>query len=440
MNCKQCGEPVEREQKFCENCGAAVEHSSKKRPVLWIVLAIVVVLAAVVVVYLNSQKNADQTTEAPSDEVILPSVKPTGPGIQVKELENRSFYTAEFTVGGERAIVYVLPSESGEETQVAEGEQSFVGDAGDSIYNGSLEFYLADATQLEGYLQDVESGEYMLNLTNEPFSVQEIAEQSILYVTEAMSSSHWELEFWTVKEGKLTLMPVEGQPRLTTSTNQLKVVEDRFIQTYSYLNDEPSGWIFKTYEWDSENDSFSLFDENDLLVEGPFIYDEMEQDVRDFYQSMVDNWSEMEDYHLPFPYKHYPEDLADRFRQGYILDDQAPIGSSVEKLLERKPDYLGVYDTEGAWLYAYPDGQSIIFDYNSDDIIGVQLSGANYIESVEDVRALLGEPLYDSMDEKNEDVPEGYDDAMNYEYGEYSLRVEYNGDRVNAFVLLNKAD
>ncbi|WP_025785692.1 hypothetical protein [Sporosarcina sp. D27] len=374
-------------------------------------------------------------------------VKATNTALPVEDLKKQALYTTTLTSESKQLKLFVLPTDSGETTVISKNDANFTGQEGEELYKGKVEFYLAETDGEEGYLQDVASQDVMLNVSQEPIVAREWSDLAIVQLSESVTSTSKELSLWTVQSGKLVPISVDGQTAISTSTSDLKSVDDRYIQTYDYFTTNPNGWAFRTYEWDPKKVELTLFDETELLVKGPFHYDKMEADIREYYQHMIDNWNRIEEYTYPFPHLTYPEDLPSRLGKGYLLDEQGTVGSSLKKYLEQNPNHLGEYDTEGGWYYAYPDGQSFYFDREDDAIQAVELSGGNYKETVSELKEMLGEPLHDS---KNDPVSEedewlvgtNYDigDVLSYEFGDYQVRVMYRDENVGSILLSKKME
>ncbi|WP_039042501.1 hypothetical protein [Sporosarcina sp. ZBG7A] len=382
-----------------------------------------------------------------SHEMTNTYVMATNKALSVDDLKKQALYMTTLTSEGEQVKLFVLPTDSGEMTVISKDDANFAGQEGEELYKGKVAFYLAESDGEEGFLQDVASQDVMLNVSQKPIVAREWDDLAIVQLSESVTSTSKELSLWTVQSGELVPISVEGQVAISTSTSDLKIVDDRYIQTYDYFTTDPNGWAFRTYEWDPKKVKLTLFDETKLLVEGPFHYDTMEADIREYYQHIIDNWNRIEEYTYPFPHLTYPDDLPSRLEKGYILNEQGTVGSSLKKYLEQNPNHLGEYDTEGGWYYAYPDGQSFYFDREDDNIQAVELSGGNYKETISELKEMLGEPLHDS---KNDPVSEedewlvgtNYDigNVLTYEFGDYQVRVMYRDENVGSILLRKKVE
>ncbi|MDW0109777.1 DOMON domain-containing protein [Sporosarcina aquimarina] len=385
-----------------------------------------------------------ESVDGKTEETVLQSdqesyVKTTTTALSIKNLEKHAFYTTTLTAESKQVKLFVLAADDGETKVILKEGESYAGHEGDEMYEGKVAFYLADSDGDEGYLQNVKNSDVVLNLSEEPFASHELDKSAIFQMTDVVSSENKELTLWTVRSGGLLPVPVDGETAISTATNHMKIVENRYLQTYDYFTTDPNGWAFRTYEWNSKKSELSLYDETELPVDGPFKYEGMEDDIRGFIEKTVDNWERIPEYTYPFPHLTYPEDLLERLKNGYILDKELTLDTSIEAYLKKNPNHLGEYDAEGAWFYAFPDGQSIYFERGVDDIITIELSAGNYTETISELKEILGEPDYDSKDEPASEEEEGlvgtnYDigDFLIYNFEGYEVQVTYREETVES--------
>ncbi|MBY0221611.1 hypothetical protein [Sporosarcina aquimarina] len=199
----------------------------------------------------------DMQKEETRQEVRQPiHVKKTDTSQAISELENQAVFTDKVSYEEKEVRLFVLPADKEKIQMVAADEGSAFGQPGDQRYEGELLFYLADAAGEEAYLQDTDSTSYLLNLSNDPFTVQKVGSQSILQIAEIVQSNGRELSLFVLDQGLLHAVSVDEEQVLYASTDKVKVVEDRYLQTYQYFNGEPLGWQFQTYEWHPDEKNF----------------------------------------------------------------------------------------------------------------------------------------------------------------------------------------
>ncbi|WP_251639894.1 hypothetical protein [Sporosarcina sp. NCCP-2716] len=386
----------------------------------------------------KGNETAVQKTETPS------YLKVTDQKKSQTELTKEALFEQEFGSEGHVVKLFVLPADEAERTELTEEQATYEGNAGDEIVKGPLAFYLGEQGADEAFLQSTEDREFLVNLNRAPFTVHQLGETGVLQLTEPVSSNGRDLSFWVVKDGALQAVKAGGEPAVAAATGKAKIVQERYVQTYEYYNAEPVGWVFRTYEWLPETAELKLYDESELFIEGPFHYEGAAEDIRGFYQETVDSWNELDDYVYPFPHLHFPANLSEQLALGFLVDGEAKVGGSVSAYLGGHPDLLGEYDAEGAWYYAFPDGLSI-YHGGDDEIIGVGLSGANYLESVDELRALLGEPAEEHgspVDDEPGLEGSNYDvgSRLIYDFGDYTAEVTYRDETIGSIYVRKKME
>ncbi|GKV65932.1 MULTISPECIES: hypothetical protein [unclassified Sporosarcina] len=387
--------------------------------------------------------SADEKAELPG--VYEPKdVKRTDTAVVVESLGKQALFTENLLEDGKEIQLFVLPTDANGIQTVAEGEGSAFGQPGDRRYEGELLFYLSDLEGEEAYLQDKDSASYTLNLSNDPFTMRTVGDQSMLQIAEVVHSNGRELSLFTADQGLLHAVSVDGEPVLFAGTEKVKVVEGRYLQTYQYFNDEPLGWLFQTYEWHPDGNKLTLINERELFIEDEWKEDSdwygegFADEVFEMYKELIAKWHDIDGYVDQFPYRTFPDDLADRLKNGYILDEQLKVGESMEAYSEKHPVHLGEYEAEGGSYLAYPDGQNVFYDEYNDTVAGIELSGFYYKDTTARLRQLLGEPSSDSADypmsEEDQAAIAGtnYDtgDILDYDIGDYHVKVEYEGEEV----------
>ncbi len=68
MKCKNCGEEIANDSKFCHYCGARVTKEAKKRTVVWLCVAVIILIGVAVVTGII--KNNHNTEIAEEDRVV----------------------------------------------------------------------------------------------------------------------------------------------------------------------------------------------------------------------------------------------------------------------------------------------------------------------------------------------------------------------------------
>lgn len=387
----------------------------------------------------------DIQKEETKQEVHQPvHVKQTETSLNVSELENQAFFTDNVFYDGKEVRLFVLPADKENIQVMAAGEGSAFGKPGDRRYEGELLFYLADAAGEEAYLQDTDSASYSLNLSNEPFTVRKVGSQSILQIAEIVQSNGRELTLFVLDQGLLHAVSVDGERVLYASTEKVKVVEDLYLQTYLYFNGEPLGWQFQTYEWHPDEKKLSLINERELFIEDEWKEDSdwygegFADEMFDTFKGLIDKWHEIDSYVDPFPYRIFPDNLADRLKNGYILDEQLKVGLSMTAYKAKYPLHLGEYEAEGGSYFSYPDGQNVFYDDYNGNVYGIELRGSYYKDTTSRLKQLLGEHVSDSADypmsdeDKEAIAGTNYDtgDILDYEIDGYHVKVEYEGEEV----------
>ncbi|WP_153720942.1 hypothetical protein [Sporosarcina cascadiensis] len=387
--------------------------------------------------------SSEEKTE-PKEVYEPKDVKRTDTAVAVESLGKQALFTEKLLEDGKEIQIFILPADINSIQTVAEGEGSAFGQPGDRRYEGELQFYLSDLEGDEAYLQDMNSASYTLNLSKDPFTMRKVDDQSMLQIAEVVHSNGRELSLFTADQGLLHSVSVEGEPVLYASTEKVKVVEDRYLQTYQYFNDEPLGWLFQTYEWHPDGNKLTLINERELFIEDEWKEDSdwygegFADEVFEMYKGLIAKWHDIDGYVDQFPYRMFPDDLANRLKNGYILDEQLKVGGSMAAYSEKHPVHLGEYEAEGGSYLAYPDGQNVFYDEYNDTVAGIELSGFYYKDTTARLRQLLGEPFWDSADhpmseeEKEAIAGSNYDtgDIMDYEIGDYHVKVEYEGEEV----------
>lgn len=437
-NCKKCGNDLPRANLFCSHCGTAQEVSKKPNRWIGILIAVVSIGTAITIYFgkdnLFNKEIEDVVYETPSNsseikeevEESLFVVQQTSKTKSIEELEKNAIYSSVVQSGSDEAKVFIVPTSSDGFVTFGPDDISFMGEEGDDVYTGGIHLYLVEVGGDKGYLQKDNDEETLLNLTREPFRSYTIDGKTLITVHEAVTSNHFEMSLWKFDNGQMTLVDTLG-----TSTTKLKILEDKYIQTYSYNNGDPLGWTFYTYEWVPVNDGLSLIDTHELIIEDD-LYDW--EAYFDAYKDVVDEWNTYPHAYVAFPHISIPTDFVKQLNKGMFLGKKIPLGESIDSFIKKNPNHLGTDYYAGGKYYDYPSGELYFFDENTRKINHFAYGAGSLETTITELIELIGEPIEDTGDISEDDDAYDYYIAnphmMTFDLGKFDLNVEYEDDEI----------
>lgn len=372
----------------------------------------------------------EEPKEKKSETKLVESIMPTNNSVPIAELEEKALHSVEVSQKDKQAMLYIVPAQNSEPRILKDDGGTYLGLKEDIIYEGNLEFYLADINGKAGYRQEEFADSYLLNLSNKPFATYPLNDRTLITILEPATSNTVEFSFWTYSAGRIQPIKIGESNRLTASSRKVKIIDGQYIQLYNYLNGEPFGWTYDTYRWDPWRNELLHHDEMELLIDEE---DEWfpSEDAFDFYKNIADEWNSRDEYYMTFPHIKLPKDLAKRLAQGYILDEKAPVGSSLIQLMKRRTDHDGLYDVEGGQYYSYSNGEMYFNDSWDDDdtiyTIGLQQS---ILTTKSELQKLLGDPDSHEISEYEE-----YPSTLMYELNNYHVIVHYREEQIESILL-----
>lgn len=310
---------------------------------------------------------------------------------KVSEIEKNELYRWEI----DSDKVVVLSEKTGE---IQENDApSMIGEEGDQLFDGVAELYLVYEGHEEGYLEDsVEL--YLLNLDRPFADSYPFGEGVILDLFQSESSNLRSHRTWYFSNEQLHRISFESERELISTNSKLKFIEDTYMQSFSYDNagmgEYGLGWHFHTWEWDSEEFTFTNVAHKAYTDDEEFGWETGEL--------MVEEWNEYEDFYIPFPQLTLTKKDIKLIEKGSLMDKSIKLGDSVDKLKhqhEGETDYLLEDYYNGAALISYSPQFSYLYDEGDKEIVSILLAGDALTNDVASIRELLGEPTVSEFSE-----------------------------------------
>lgn len=284
---------------------------------------------------------------------------------------------------------------------------SLFGEEGDKQYNGNLAFYLVDGAHgvLQGHLTaDLEA--VSINLDRSPFKMYTFGNQTIITWINPEAVNSNTLTMWSYIDGQLQQVTFEGEPQLGITGNQVKFIEEHYLQTYIYNNgsDENNGigWFYTTWRWNATARDFTAYDMTQYIQDDAYGWESGE------YNTQL--WHEHEADYIAFPHITLTNDFADWVKKGTLLDNSIHLGDSIDMVLGKNPDYM--------YTDYYEGGASYFYDELTREITFLTLNGRVITNDLDSIIDILGEPIesdYDDYEKTNYAI---------FHVGEYRLKVD----------------
>lgn len=291
---------------------------------------------------------------------------------------------------------------------------SLFGEEGERQYNGNLAFYLVDDTH--GVLQDhlaTDLEAVSINLDKSPFNMYTFGDQTMITWISPEAANSNTLTMWSFANGEMQQATFEGEPQLVITGNQVKFIEDYYLQTYIYNNgsDEEKGigWFYTTWRWNVIAHDFTAYDTTQYIEDDAYGWESGEHNTQ--------LWHEHEADYIAFPHITLTNDFAEWVKKGTLLNNSIHLGDSIDKVLEETPDYLYNDYYEGGPFYSFPGGSSYFYDELTRDITFLTLNGGLITNDLDSIISILGEPVeidYDELENTNYAI---------FHVGEYRLKV-----------------
>ena len=353
----------------------------------------------------------DDTIKQPLEQEIPVVVKDEQETTPIEKIKEDVLYSWEVQNGEHTAKLYLV--KDGGTTEIIDAASLF-GVEGERQYSGNLAFYLGDDTHAilqEHLAADLEA--FNMNLDRSPFKTYTFDDQTIItwIATEATNSGT--LSMWIYTEGQIQPVTFEGEPQLAITGNQVKFIEDHYLQTYIYNDDSEEnkgiGWFYTTWQWNTTAHDFTAYDTTQYIQDDAYGWESGE------YNTQL--WHEHEADYIAFPHITLTNDFAEWVKKGTLLNNSIHLGDSIDKVLEETPDYLYTDYYEGGPYYSFPGGSSYFYDELTREITFLTLNGGMITNDLDSIISIFGKP-----------VESDYDDYENTNYaifhiGEYRLKV-----------------
>src|SRR5699024_5284048 len=206
---------------------------------------------------------------------------------------------------------------------------SAMGEEGDEFFVGAAGIYLIYDGDDLGYLQE-EVDIDMLNLHERGFlEAFHLDEAEFIGWTNPIATNIHELFLWTVKEEELFATTFDEEQEMSVSTATIKTSGDKQIQFYRYLNQDPVGYHFYTYDWDEKKNNFTEVAHSHLSM-----------DDKEFTNLVVEAWKTDEAFFIKEPEgtsakSHiFTEDDIALLQEGKLVDESIQLGDSIGKVLQ----------------------------------------------------------------------------------------------------------
>src|SRR5690625_675938 len=233
-----------------------------------------------------------------------------------------------------------------------------------------------------------------------------------MFAIHPISSDKNEIFFWTLDDGSLMSITFEDEIYTSSAKSEeinVKILKDEFVQTLTYNEIENDTIVtFQTWVYDPEYKNFQI---RDLLI-----IDE-ENETAEYF---AEKWLSFEDYYIDFPYYTFTAKDVDTIKNGQLPDNDFPLGTSIEQVIENKTIFEEGYYDGGAY-YETVDG--MLFYNEETEIHTVAMYSGNRFINQYEIEDILGEP-------KSSGRSDIYPDELfsNYEWDDIMLRLIYNND------------
>lgn len=289
---------------------------------------------------------------------------------------------------------------------------------GEEFFTGQAALYLVYDGDEIGYLQE-EAEIDILNLNESgKLAAFNLEEDAFIAWKSPIATNIDELFLWTIKEEELAEVTFDGEAGISL-TADIRTNDQGQIQFYRYLNQDPSGYYIYTYDWQPEDNDFTLAAE--LLPEEDELLTEL----------IAGLWRTNDDFFLPTveeeriekPYKFTEKDI-DLFKEGKLIHEEIQLGDSLAKAIKLlgAPAGSTYFSTAPAIFYEQP--APFMYAKNPDedkfDLIALALDGSAVKSTLAELRDLLGPAESDAFNMLEESM------SLEYNFGDYKLIIDYD--------------
>ncbi|HLS35264.1 MAG TPA: hypothetical protein VK061_03395 [Bacillota bacterium] len=344
----------------------------------------------------NTENYNDQAKEVENAEILAEEP----PKVSKDEVKQNAFFETELQTKEETKQVYV---------EKLSKEKEIDG----KIYDSFI-FYVADLENDDAFVQtNLEFYDISLEQPNEiTFDTAKFQGDTTMFAIHPISSDKNEIFFWTLDDGSLMSITFEDEIYTSSAKSEeinVKILKDEFVQTLTYNEIENDTIVtFQTWVYDPEYKNFQI---RDLLI-----IDE-ENETAEYF---AEKWLSFEDYYIDFPYYTFTAKDVDTIKNGQLPDNDFPLGTSIEQVIENKTIFEEGYYDGGAY-YETVDG--MLFYNEETEIHTVAMYSGNRFINQYEIEDILGEP-------KSSGRSDIYPDELfsNYEWDDIMLRLIYNND------------
>lgn len=371
------------------------------------------------------QQAEDESDKSGEDEVVEEDEPDVNAGKETKaltEIEAEALHKWALTDGTTAVLVG-----NQEKVNIIE-YSSALGMEGEREYQGDVALYIVHEGETEGYLQERLADE-SLNLDrafSEPYLFRE---ESIITWSQPEASNTLTTKMWRYSNGELLPVLFDGADVKVWSNQKMKFLQDTYLQGYYYNNHDIEngiGWYYETWKWDEEKGEFTLHDEKS--------YTDAEEYGWESGEYITENWHEIEEEYVLFPEITLTEDLLQNLADGRFVKDGFQIGTPIDDVLAKMPDYTAHEYYEGGFYYAFPGMFSYFYDELTHDVSFITMAGASITNDLASLKKILGEPKDEWYDEVNMNY------STEYDIEEYHLRIEHDGNGNVTGLWLNSLD
>lgn len=325
-------------------------------------------------------------------------------------VEADAVFTMELQTGKDMINVFVVPNNATKE--VIEFE-SFIGNKGETTYQGDFDFYLAEKDSEITVRQDqLEFEEWWINTDTTRFDIFSVKEQSFLKLALPETSIDYSMMIWAMKNGELNQISLDTEDR-GVSTSKVKVITDEYIQTYSYDRDFDIGHTFMTFKWNEEDFTFdNVYDRH--------IESDMSYDLWSTGSDIVESWHEIDDYYDLFPNLEFTKETAKLAEKGLFANAPYKLGTPISEILNDIPQYSTEAYHHGGRFHTFAGGYSYFDDEATGITNNIHISGTRLKTDLSELESIFGKPSDSGFDEMQEL------DYTTYTFGNYEVLIFSN--------------
>ncbi|WP_342508801.1 hypothetical protein [Sporosarcina sp. FSL K6-2383] len=369
----------------------------KRYPIVLLICSILL-LSACQEETIKQPLEQDIPTEVEEKQEVVQETTP------IEKIKENALYSWEVQDAARTARLYLVSDDG---TTTENGKQ----------YNGNLAFYLVEGTH--GILQEhLASGleAASIDLDKSPFKIYTFGDQTMMTWIASDEAAGNTVTMWIYTGEEMQQVTFEGEPQLLITSDQVKFIEDHYLQAYLYNDgsDESKGigWFYTTWQWDATTHDFTTYDMRQYVQDDMYGWESGE------YFTQL--WDEHEAEYISFPHITLTDEFAEVVKKGMLLNNSIHLGDSIDRVLEEFPDYLHHDYYEGGNYYAYPGGSSYFYDEATREITYITLDGTLIINDLSSLITILGEPVESGKDEMADT------NYMIFHIGDSRLKVDGN--------------